>query len=74
MELFNTGEEIAEAIYTAEDAVDRKDAIRVVVAFVLHESNEMTRHTGEGSLAGKVTLSLLILSIKNLTPKKKGGK
>ena len=69
MEIFNTTDEIVEAIYTQEDAVERKAAIRVAVKFALHDATDLTKDMDTSSLANKVLLSLLMLSIQNMNPK-----
>ncbi|MBA7689287.1 hypothetical protein ES703_97793 [subsurface metagenome] len=73
MDMFNDANEIVEAINGAEDVEERKAAIKVTVGFALHEKDWMTSGVGKDGLVGKLTVSLLFLSIRNMGPKPKGG-
>lgn len=73
MEMFNTADEIVEAINGVEDVEERMAALKVVVGFALHEKEWMTSGVGEDSLVGKLTLSMLFLTIRNMGPRPKGG-
>ena len=73
MDMFNNANEIVEAINSIENVEERKAALKVVVGFALHEKEWMTSSVGEDSLAGKLTVSILFLTIRNMNPKLKGG-
>ena len=73
MDVFNNTDEVVEAIYTAKDAVERKAAIRVAVKFALHDVSGISRDMDTSKLTNKVLMSLLLLSIQNMKPKKGGS-
>ena len=69
MEIFNTADEIVDAIYVHEDSVERKAAIRVAVKFAMRDADDISKDMDTSSLANKVLLSLLMLSIQGMKPK-----
>ena len=66
MDMFNTADEIIEAVCNEDDIVIRKAAIKSLVGFATHEKDYMTSNVGQEGLPGKVTVSLLFMAIRNM--------
>lgn len=72
MEILGTTDAVVEAITNCKDPKEAKDALRVVVAFAMHDSSVMTEGVRKPGLPNQVTLSLLMVSVQNMG-KPKGG-
>ena len=72
MEIFETTDEIVEAVMNCKDREEAKAALRVIVGFAMHDQGTMTSGVSQQGLPNKVTLSLLIISVQNMG-KPKGG-
>ena len=72
MEILETADSIVEAITNCKDPKEAKDALRVAVAFATHDKSIMTNGVGKSGLPSKITLSLLMISIKNMSVPKGG--
>ena len=71
MDILETTDSIVEAITNCKDPKEAKAALRVVVAFAMHDKGIMTDGVGKKGLPTKIILSLLMVSINNMS--KKGG-
>ena len=72
MEVFNTTDEVVDAIMDCKDKEEVRAALRVVVGFGMHDSEPMTSGVRQKGLPNKITLSLLMISVQNMA-KPKGG-
>jgi len=70
MEMFDTADEIVEAVSNEDDVVKRKAAVKALVGFATHEKDFMTSGVGHKGLAGKVTVTCLFMVIRNMGPRK----
>ena len=72
MEILETTDSIVEAITNCKDPKERKDALRVAIAFAMHDRNIMTDGVRKPGLPNQITLSLMMVSIQNMG-RPKGG-
>lgn len=71
MEIFETADEMVNAITNCKDPKEAKNALKVLVGFSMHEKGAMTSGVEQTGLPNKITLSLLMVAVKNMA--KKGG-
>ncbi len=74
MELLETTDSIVEAITNCKDPKEAKDALRVIVAFAMHDKDVMTNGVNKPGLPNQVTLSLLMVSVQALGESKEVSK
>ena len=72
MEIFETADAMADAILNCENIEETRAAVRILAGFALHDQNVMTSGVTQPGLPNKITLSLLLVSVRNLG-KSKGG-
>jgi len=72
MEIFETADAMADAILNCGDKEEARAALRVLAGFALHDQDVMTSGVTQSGLPNKMTLSLLLVAVKNLG-KQKGG-
>lgn len=66
MEILETTDAVVEAITNCKDPKEKKDAIKVVVAFAMHDKEAMTSGVDKPGLPNKISLSLLMVSVQNM--------
>ena len=71
MKILETVDSIVEAITNCKDPQEKKDALKIVVAFALHDASIMTNGVQKPGLPNQVTLSLLMVSVQNMAKPRK---
>jgi len=66
MKLFDSVEEIIEAIATCEDEADVRSALKALVLVATHDRKLDKDDFPQDSLSGSVLVSVMILAVKNM--------
>ena len=67
MQIFNSSEEIANAIETCKDKEEASKALRAVIALAVHDKKKMNPSDyPKDTLTGHVLMSTLLLAVRNM--------